>query len=819
MNQKKILLPAHIREAKRLYSLGYSVVNINIYFDIKNKKKSFNTPPNLGNLTYEECNKYIGSTWYNKYDKKVTTNGLMLLTGIRKGNRSDLKNCICFDLDNINGDEIDGSLFIEEHKELFKGAYIETTGNGGKHYIFEMNPKIKQNIVYSGRFKYKDEITSIDILLNTKFVVLAPSKYTTPTGIKKYTSINSFDDMEQVPDELYDMIDFKPTIHKQTNHKPINSAIEDIKINMDDVDIVVFLKTFLNNKTFQKFNGYNDWMVLGMAIKNELSDNGFEIFNLISKQFQSGYTNINDCFSYFNDLKRSYDRKVVKFPSIVRLIKQKLTLVEYNEIYKQYQQQLKDNKLSKINQLDDYSFDTNNIDKFSIDYFDSLDGYQLKKKYFELFNAKISDPKTHYICFHKYKLVNHFIYDRKTLTEKYENLFYTEVVKEKDINVPFIFKWLKDPKMLTYDTSNFNPYNGFNHKNTNLNEYNMFNGFNPAIESDFNEEDNTTLEVFKDILLNMCDDSLINYTYMYNYIAHIIQKPQDKMPISIILKSYQGVGKNTILDIIGSIINRQHYTTTSEINDIFGAHSEGFSNKLLINLNEIDITSTYNLENRIKSFITEDTIGTNFKNVRCSSINNVARVIFTSNKSHIMPIDIKTGDRRFVIFQSTQKYATCTKKYNGEFWSNFIKSVKKDSFISCLYNDLNKIDLNGIDWVNNRPITKAYLEQAKNNIPIEGMFMSKYIDDITNDENDENEDNEIHIIERTILYGLFKLFKRDILDNNLSYSLIKFNNRLNDLDLPMDIVRMKKGPMRDKRCIKFNILDMKNELEAKHYNF
>ena len=87
------------------------------------------------------------------------------------------------------------------------------------------------------------------------------------------------------------------------------------------------------------------------------------------------------------------------------------------------------------------------------------------------------------------------------------------------------------------------------------------------------------------------------------------------------------------------------------------------------------------------------------------------------------------------------------------------------------------------------------------------------------DENDENEDNEIHIIERTILYGLFKLFKRDILDNNLSYSLIKFNNRLNDLELPMDIVRMKKGPMRDKRCIKFNILDMKNELEAKHYNF
>jgi hypothetical protein len=275
------------------------------------------------------------------------------------------------------------------------------------------------------------------------------------------------------------------------------------------------------------------------------------------------------------------------------------------------------------------------------------------------------------------------------------------------------------------------------------------------------------------------------------------------------------------LDKIGSVINKQHYTTTSNPDDIFGSHAEGYVNKLLINLNEIEIKNTFNLESRIKSFITEDTLCTNYKNIRCSKVNNYSRVVFTSNKGNIIPIDITTGDRRFVLFKSSNKYATSTQKFTGEFWTDFRERINKDSFTGCLYNDLLTINTK-IDWVSSRPLTEAYYAMAKINNPKELHFINNYVESLNiNDHgfvNEDENDDKQHIVLFTGFYEAYKVYVYEYYNNHNIYNISKFHNELLHIGVPINKYKCNlRGEYRNKAVYEFNIKAMKDYLKTKNY--
>ena len=49
-----------------------------------------------------------------------------------------------------------------------------------------------------------------------------------------------------------------------------------------------------------------------------------------------------------------------------------------------------------------------------------------------------------------------------------------------------------------------------------------------------------------------------------------------------------------ILDAIGNVIDKEHYITTSDPDDLFGSLAEGFYRKLLVNLNESEVKKHFN---------------------------------------------------------------------------------------------------------------------------------------------------------------------------------------------------------------------------------
>lgn len=438
-----------------------------------------------------------------------------------------------------------------------------------------------------------------------------------------------------------------------------------------------------------------------------------------------------------------------------------------------------------------------------------------KKTYFENFICKIMKPEIFYI----YNTIDNkghtkpCFYNTNNLYDAFKNLKITIDNETED----FINYWLGLDDMKQCIEMVFEPDNIMDKT-----IYNLYTGFNKdVINHTITDIDKTKklLNLFNDIILNLVGGDIKHYQYFKNFMADIFQNPSDRKPISILIKSIEGVGKNTILDAYGRLLG-DLYITSSNTDDFFSSHAEGFNNKLLVNLNELELNKTKDIQNKLKSFISEDTITINPKNIRPYTVKNYARAIFTTNKDISTIIDSKNKDRRNVIFQATDKYAN---KTCSSLWCVAREQFKTLDFLKCLYDDIFKTDLREVNLIN-RPITDLYIETYKYFLPTEIQFLTEFANNKIYDNNekmiiykkdDEKDPSRIQKITGSIFYNKYMDFLHtNNFKNQLDIDIRKFYNKIYSLNLNS----IKKE---NSNIIKFNIniKELSLELKNKYNNF
>jgi hypothetical protein len=586
----------------------------------------------------------------------------------------------------------------------------------------------------------------------------------------------------------------KPKTIKEVKQEIRPSVKQETNISNND-EIKKYIDLCIENNIFQEVKGYTNWLSIGLLIKNSFGDDGIELFNKISSLMPK-YDGEQECNQFYNDLNRrifNQDKKPITLGTLKYIVK------ETNK-----------NIYDKINSLN-----IENTNKFNRNYFNSLTSYDLKKQYFELFVCKVLRPQPIFI-YNENDVIsednkkmakidkNSLLYKENEIKEAFRELKSSIIKKtsktDEGKETKFINEWLDDPNMKVYNKMDFIPFNGITN-NKKSEYYNLFNGYNNLINTEFNlDKKELILKPFKELLFEQVGADKECYDYFYNFLGHLIQKPSERIPICFIFKSKQGVGKNVMLDAIGNLIGKSHYITSSNPNDFFGDYSEGFYRKLLVNINECEGKDTFDFEGKIKSFITENTLTLNPKFIRQTTISNYARLIIFTNKPNPIPIDVRSKDRRFVVYQSTEKYLD--KKYVDTFWTKLVEHFRKPEFIACLYNDLNSLKIDNVKW-SNRPITEAYLEMCKIHVPIEALFLEYYIDNMVYTEPiDEYEDfytkedyNKIIDVPTTNLYKNYvdycsKFgFKKD---NSYQPDIKKFISKINELELDISKVKTNK---------------------------
>ena len=319
------------------------------------------------------------------------------------------------------------------------------------------------------------------------------------------------------------------------------------------------------------------------------------------------------------------------------------------------------------------------------------------------------------------------------------------------------------------------------------NVFNLFEGFNPDIYGEAMDDETITKKItpYLDLVQELCGGDDEHAMYFHRFIAQIFQDPNKKVPICIIFKGKQGTGKNMMLNAIGNMLNKTHYITSSKPTDFFGDHAEGFCKKLLVNLNECEGKDTFDFEGKIKSFITEDTITVNPKNVRPYSIANQARTVITTQKPNPVPIDVKSKDRRYVAFKTTDKYL----KMSSKFWTQLYNHLRNPEVMSALYQWFMTFNLTDFDWIKRRPLTEAYKEMCNLYSPIEALFFEEFYDNETwkDLELDGDKDSTI-TIPMADLFNIYETFcrrHRFLKDDTKATSSRAFISKLVELELPM----------------------------------
>jgi hypothetical protein len=282
--------------------------------------------------------------------------------------------------------------------------------------------------------------------------------------------------------------------------------------------------------------------------------------------------------------------------------------------------------------------------------------YDSMKYQFEENNFKVLDPVGFYtfIC-------NKWVFREKSqLKIAYEN----KLLNDGSL---FIDKWLRDPTMRTYSRVSFEASN----------DPTIFVFPEPPppsfVYTTYNcSPNNNALIIFDELLDLLTNNKQHIKTYILNWLAHLIQKPQELPGVALIFIGQKGAGKDTLGDFIGDyIIGLKHYQNFSNQSQYFEKHDETKANKFLVKIEEINKKMLQDGVNAeiFKSYTTATTITFNPKGGAAYTLKNYQRIIATSNNAN--SIDVSQKERRFCISVVSPK-----KIGDSEYWCK----VRNDLF-------------------------------------------------------------------------------------------------------------------------------------------
>ena len=276
-------------------------------------------------------------------------------------------------------------------------SWVQHTGNGGIHVLFEVTKEQYENIKNITNLEIDGIQYCIDVKANEKsFLIVEPSNYTDNNNKNKYYSWYQNKVIGEIPDWIYNLIKVKD--NEKINKEVIETPKTDNKI--DENNELEKLKPLFKLLKKERINKCDKWFILACLIKSLYGKNGINLLLELSRNsilYESDEGIINkyneikkrcytiNTFYYFlkKDNPEAYqqhlkERKIEKM------------LIDTIEINRPYLLDLDDNlnKDTILNNKIDEFFNNKNIKSFNLKSPYDTGKTQLMKKILTKFNPK-----------------------------------------------------------------------------------------------------------------------------------------------------------------------------------------------------------------------------------------------------------------------------------------------------------------------------------------------------------------------------------------------------------------------------------------------
>ncbi len=233
--------------------------------------------------------------------------------------------------------------------------------------------------------------------------------------------------------------------------------------------------------------------------------------------------------------------------------------------------------------------------------------------------------------------------------------------------------------------------------------YNHWRGF--AVEPDPKASCKRILDHVRTIL---CKSDPVAYTYFIGYFAHMIQRPDEKPGVALVLRGEKGTGKDTIGDYVGGLFPHHHVKIASQEHMIgrFNAHQEKC---LMLHVEEGFWAGNKQGEGMLKHLITSEKVFIEPKGLNGFHVQSVLRLFMSSNEKWVVPAT--EDERRYFVLDVDNRYSL--KQATHEQRKRYFEPIRKEMANGgrgALLHFLQTYDLSGFD-VRAVPNTAALAEQ------------------------------------------------------------------------------------------------------------
>ena len=190
-----------------------------------------------------------------------------------------------------------------------------------------------------------------------------------------------------------------------------------------------------------------------------------------------------------------------------------------------------------------------------------------------------------------------------------------------------------------------------------------------------------------ELLQHLCADSAESemgveavMSWVLNWLAMPLQRLGTKMRSALVFHGPQGAGKNLFFEIVAAIYGRHALVVgQSQLESDF---NDWASQKLFLIGDEVVARQElYHQKNKLKAFITGETIQINTKMMPLRTEANHVNVVFLSNEPH--PLALEEGDRRYLVVYTPpmrnddlyRRVAACLAKGGARAFHHYLLSL------------------------------------------------------------------------------------------------------------------------------------------------
>lgn len=266
-------------------------------------------------------------------------------------------------------------------------------------------------------------------------------------------------------------------------------------------------------------------------------------------------------------------------------------------------------------------------------------------------------------------------------------------------------KWLALETKRAYDSITYQAHAAHDPPTIEEGVFNTARPFAFEYIEDKDERDPEALTMFRTLLEALTEDD-DGMEYVQRYVAHMLQKPNERPQVVLLFKSHGGSGKDTLSVTISRMLGDFHTLVEDKMANLFGTFNKGLAHRLCVTMNEASGKEGAKYIEVLKNSMTAENIVIVAKGKDGYSQPNVFRALVFSNNPNPLPLDSGVTRRLF------QSQVRADRQLPQSFFTKYYTNLEDKHWVDSLASDLYDIDLTQFN-IREQPTTASLADKMK----------------------------------------------------------------------------------------------------------